>query len=827
MAPEKRPVHMVANAHIDPVWLWQWPEGLHEVRATFASALDRMEEYPELVFSPDSVAYLAWIEEIEPAMFERIRARVAEGRWELLGGWWIEPDCNIPSGESLVRQGLYGQRFLAARFGVTATVGCNVDPFGHNATLPQILSKSGLDAYVFLRPEPSEKALPAACFRWRSEDGSSVIAYRIPHGYCSPGSDLRSFVDHAVEKFPATDGPVMVFYGVGNHGGGPTRANLDSIRSIAQQSPDLAPRCTRARELFDIRSSSSPQLPTYSGELQHHSVGCYSAHSGVKRWNRRAESMLGRAEKLATLAAATAGAAYPGDELAQAWKLVLFNQFHDTLAGTAIEPAYEDSRDQYGHACSIAAAIANRATQAIAARIDIPAEEEMVAVVVVNPLPWDVSAAVELELEWLSDNEVRVAEAAGAAVPVQRVQSRATVGPRHRRLAIAAKVPALGYRVYRVLPATQAPPLPPETPPTVLDNGVVRAEVDAGTGWLGSLVRLAGGAEVVPEAPSPHAVVIRDGSDTWGHGVERYDDIVGHFTCKSVRRVEHGPVRSVVRIESTFASSTLVEDLVLAAGASHLEVRASLDWHERHRLLKLRFPCSLASSRATFAVPYGCIERPDDGHEEVAQAWVDVSGFLAGGEPAGLSVINDGKYAYDVLGAEIGMTVARSPVYAWHDPRVLDPEEEYHYLDQGRQEFTYALVPHGGAWREAGTVRLAEALNQPLAALPEHFHAGELPSAYSFASGDETSVVLSVLKRCEDGGGTIVRAYETARRSTDARIRLGFLGRSIEATFGPGELKTFFVPDDDGVPASEVSLLEWPLDTPLGAVGRRAAGEAG
>src|SRR4051794_1639147 len=230
---EDRPVlHLIGNSHIDPVWLWQWPEGYQEIRATFRSALDRMNEYPEFIFTCDSVAYYEWIAEIDPAMFEEIRQRVAEGRWELVGGWWVEPDCNLPGGESFVRQALVGQRFFLREFGKIATVGYNVDPFGHNAMLPQLLHRSGMDSYVFMRPGPHELALPAPLFWWESADGSRVLAYRLPHEYCAPREDLGNHLDKSIAQLPERWAEMMAFYGVGNHGGGPTRENLDSIRRL-------------------------------------------------------------------------------------------------------------------------------------------------------------------------------------------------------------------------------------------------------------------------------------------------------------------------------------------------------------------------------------------------------------------------------------------------------------------------------------------------------------------------------------------------------------------------------------------------------------------
>ena len=197
-----RRLHMIGNAHIDPVWLWQWPEGYQEVRATFQSAVDRLDEYPEYVFTCDSSLFFAWVEESDEVLFQRIRAHVQSGRFQVIGGWWIEPDCNIPGGESFVRQALYGQRYLKEKFGITATTGANIDSFGHNATIPQILAKSGCDSYVFLRPSPTEKELPAPLFRWESPDGSSVLAYRIPHEYLAPKDDIGEHVETAVATLP-------------------------------------------------------------------------------------------------------------------------------------------------------------------------------------------------------------------------------------------------------------------------------------------------------------------------------------------------------------------------------------------------------------------------------------------------------------------------------------------------------------------------------------------------------------------------------------------------------------------------------------------------
>src|SRR3954454_6509800 len=482
----ERVLHMIGNAHIDPVWLWQWPEGYQEVRATFQSAIDRLDEYPDFVFTCDSSLFFEWVEESDGSLFERIRERIAEGRIQVVGGWWIEPDCNIPCGESYVRQALYGQRYLHDRFGITATTGANLDSFGHNASIPQILRGSGIDSYVFLRPGPREKDMEAPLFWWEAADGSRVLAYRIPHEYCASRDDLGDHVEQSVATLPDDAPELAVFYGVGDHGGGPTRANLDSIAQLnaAGGGPQL--KLSSLRAFFD--AVTRDDLPVWRGELQYHAPGCYTTHSGIKRWNRRAENLLQRAEKWSAIADSLGAQAYPLRELREAWELLLFNQFHDTLAGTSIEPAYEDARDQIGHATSIAALAFNRAVQSIARQIDIPFEEGSWPLLVFNSHPWRLRTDVELEYNWLTRDGVHLADAHGTAVPLQLTRSLTTMSSNRARLVFPADVPPLGYRVYTIR-AGGAPPRPQlAATGTTLENEHVLLEIDPRTGGIARLV---------------------------------------------------------------------------------------------------------------------------------------------------------------------------------------------------------------------------------------------------------------------------------------------------------------------------------------------------
>ena len=789
-------LHMIGNAHIDPVWLWQWPEGYQEVRATFASALDRLDEYPEFVFTSTSVVFLQWVEEHDPELFARVRARIVEGRWQVIGGWWLEPDCNIPAGESYVRQALYGQRWLRERFGIAATTGANLDSFGHNASLPKLLAGSGLDSYVFLRPGPHEKALPGPIFRWTASDGSAVLAYRIPHEYCSPGGDLGNQIDKALAQLPADEPELMVFYGVGNHGGGPTKANLDSIRRLDAAGTLPRLRCSSTRAFFDSVSANDG-IPTVAGDLLHHSPGCYTAHSGIKRWNRRAENLLQRAEKWAAVAAANGGPDYPLAELTEAWKLLLFNQFHDTLAGTSIAPAYEDARDQIGYASAVASLVFNRAIQSLARRIEIPFEDQTSPVVVFNAHAWRVCADVELEFQGFAGDEPRVLDDEGREVPVQRTRSYSTVGGSRGRFVFPADLPPLGFRVYRLAPGGQARARP-QTEVSRLENDHLLLEIEASTGRIARLVVKSTGRDLA--APnSKHAVVVDDPSDTWGHRVRAYDDEIGEFRPTSVRVLETGAVRTILRVESSFGASMLREDYVLGSDARHVDVRVTLDWHEQLKLLKLRYPTSVDTATATFEEPYGHVERPARGDEEPGQSWLDVSDAHGG-----LAVLNDAKHGFDVRGGDIGVTAVRSPVWAWHEPRELEPNGDFEFMDQGRQQFTIRLVPHAGDRRDADVPRLAAELNQPPFPLLESFHAGDLALRATFADDGGENVVLSVVKGAEDGDGVVVRAYEAAGHEATARLEV--LGREFDARFGAHEIKTFRLGDT----VDEVNLIEWP-----------------
>ncbi|GEM46769.1 alpha-mannosidase [Deinococcus cellulosilyticus] len=796
---KKAVFHMIGNAHIDPVWLWNWQEGFQEVKATYRSALDRMKEYPDFVFTCSSAAHYAWVEENDPQMFKEIQDRVKEGRWEIVGGWWVQPDCNLPSGEGFVRQGLIGQRYFLEKFGVTAKVGYNPDSFGHTITLPQILKKSGMPYYTFMRPGPHEQGLPSRLFHWESPDGSRVLTFRIPYEYCTWGKNLETHIKKCTTEIPDTN-ELMVFYGVGNHGGGPTRENIDSIVQL-NEDPSLPELTLSSPNRYFAAVEKREKIPVWSDELQLHAVGCYAAHSGIKQWVRKAENMLIRAEKFAALAHHVTGQPYPKAEFTRAWKNVLFNHFHDILAGTSIESAYDDARNELGEALSIASRALNFAVQSMSWKVNIPMIEGTKPIVVFNPHAWDATLPIEMEYGGLKPGDV-LTDDQGREVPYQTVRSEATVSGWRKRITFMADLPALGYRTFRMKPGEAQEAREPRTDLT-LENEFLKVTFDEELGGISSIWDKEQGLEVL-KAPAARGAIFTDTSDTWSHGILRYDQLEGYFSGESLKVVEEGPVKRTIRIRSVYQNSTLIQDVSLFTGSRHLEVKVTLDWHEKHSVLKLLFPLMLHFPQATYEVPYGTITRPADENEKPGQTWLDLSGvYRATGSIYGVSLINDAKASYSIQDTSLALTVLRSPIYAHHDPYVPSEEKDHRYMDQGEQRFTYLLHPHTGTWRDAKTVQLSQTLNQPAVAIIETYHDGPLPQSQSFVRVDAKNVVLSVVKQAEAGEDLVLRLIETSGQDTSFRLEV--LGQSFEHHICGYEIKTLMLKNQQLI---ETDLLE-------------------
>lgn len=815
-------IYMVGHAHLDPVWLWRWTEGYQEARATLAAAVKLLGENPDYVFTMEQMAVLEWVRESEPELFDTVRGLVADRRIAMVGGWWVEPDCNLPCLEAFVRHGLIGQRYLLEHFGGIACVALNSDPFGHAATLPQIFEGHRLEAYCFLRPSPHETEMPYSHFEWAGIGGASIATYRIPHQYCQGYEDITEHMHGCVEHIGQdVSGEAMIFYGVGNHGGGPTRRNLESLAELDGEG--LFGELTMAgphRYFVENPTGAHEALPVWNGELQRHAAGCYAAHSGIKRLNLRAEAALLEAERFATIAARLHGVDYPAAALDDAWKALLFNQFHDILPGSAIAEAYEDAEAQLGGVIATAQSVSNRSMQIIARDIGIAEDEETQPILLFNPNGFAVDATVEVELSFLPGEWV-LSDENGKETPWQRIGAHATMrevdsfrNRLRRRIAFRAEVPALGHKLYRlrrVATATTPAGAGASVRDLTLQNEHLRITIDPKTGWLAELTTLADNRDFAPTPGSAHTVVSEDASDTWGHGVESYVLPGTGFEVESITVEDAGPVRASIRVNLRHGQSTLSELFILDAGSRHLEIRSELDWHEKLKLLKLRFPSSIRSDTALYQLQYSDIERPTDGKEYPGQRWVSVAD-----DNSRLTVINDSKYAYDCVNGDIGITAARSPVFAWHDPQRLDPDAHYRYQDQGFQQFTCYVLPHGTD-DIASANRLAEQLIHAPKAMFESFHDGKTAAERHLIEGlDQTvDVQLTAIKPHEDDPqATVFRLVNNGAEPATARFTAGLLGgREVVAELAPGQIKTIIVPAEG--PTFETDLLEFEFDRDL------------
>ena len=787
-------IHMIGNAHLDPVWLWDWREGYQENQATILSAIQRLEEYDDFVFTCSSAQFYEWIEDVSPDLFEKIQKYVKEGRWVIVGGWWVQPDCNVPCGESFARHALISQTYFKEHFGIKAETGYNVDSFGHNGMLPQILRKSGLKNYVFMRPGNHENdEIPNGAFDWEAPDGSRIRAFRIPGAY-GFSNDLDQVIADYPERLPEWD-TMMLFYGVGNHGGGPTIENIKAIHKMQQKS-DLDIRFSDPNSFF--KSIEDRKLPVWKSEMQHHASGCYAAESMVKTENRRAENALLRAEKMMTLAESLG---YPQnyEPLTGAWKNVLFNQFHDTLAGSGIEAAYYDTRNQLGEVSAVADRHESRALRSIAFNVNIPLDPSTLPLMVFNPHSWDVKAPVEFETGMFANalrmDALEVLDSEGNQVPYQFIDSACKLYGR-RRFTFIADVPALGYATY-FLKVSDTVQNTETNDALFLENDILKVTFDEELGSIASIFDKRTGKEVL--AGPAHATIIDDNTDTWGHTLVRLDNKIGEMKMIRYKVMDQGAVRNCIKVSTAYGDSTLIQLYSLYDGDDKIMVDATVNWQEHRKALKLEYPVAAANAQASCEMPFGHTLKKMDGKEEPMQQWADISG-----DGTGLSLINDSKYSVDFHDNTIGFTVLRSPVYAHHDPYVLRDDEEYSYMDQGIQHFSYALLVHDGCWRKAGVMKAAALMNQPLKTAFETFHEGPLPQRAGGLSIDQENILMTALKKAYRGEDTILRLYESWGAATTTSITL--FGHTFQADFAPYEIKTLAIAKDGTV--REVNLLE-------------------
>jgi len=788
--PGGRPtLHLICNAHLDPVWQWRWEEGAAEALSTFRTAVAILKEREDLVFNHNEAVLYRWVERYDPPLFREIKRLVKLGRWAIGGGWFLQPDLNLPGLESLARQIEEGRRYFKEKFGVTPRVAYNFDSFGQSAGLPQLLVQAGYRMYIHMRPQAAEMPLPADLYRWRGVDGSEIPAYRIEFGlYHTERDNIERRLEEGTELALAKGRDIAVFWGIGDHGGGATRADLEQIDAFRRRERRVRVVHGTTDGFYEAIRKWIPGAPLVEGDLQRVFTGCYTSLSRLKRAAQASLGLLVQTEALRAAAWRVKGLAYPAAELDEAWRGHLFNDFHDIITGSCVEPAERDALALYGKVEEEARRLRLGAAAALNRGADRPL---YIPVTVLSANPGSTAGPVEFECMsdlrplWTGEWGLKLFRLDGSEVECQEEQPEALL-PFHdwrRRLCFIDDLPGVGAARYEV-------------------RAVERKK---GGGEGGSAEGAAGGGDAVgtegaerSAERAPRALVIDDDGDSWGTDRSEYGKVAGEFKAAGRARViARGPVRTIRESVLEYGRSRIVMQSLSYPKWPVQEWRLRIVWNEERRRLKLAFKTGLDAPSILAEIPGGAIVRPADGREHVHGRWLLVEGGAGDGRRAALGIVNSGQPGFDFAGGEIRLSFLRSAAYCHEQGFALgappsSPARKY--ADIGVHEarlFVIAGDPEDVRRRLPG---LADRMCAPPFAL------AHLPIGAGAAGREELlalepgNVRLIALKRSADGRGLVVRLHEAAGLATDCRLRLTMgRARTIALSLRPYEIKSVTV----------------------------------
>lgn len=777
-------IHLVGQSHIDLAWLWPLKETVRKVGRTFSTVCTLMEKYPEFRYSQSQPQLYAYVKRYYPELFERIKGYVKEGRWELVGGMWVEPDLNIPNGESLARQILYGQQFYGREFGKRTTIEWLPDTFGYCASLPQLLKQAGMPYFMTTKLGWNDtNKFPYTLFEWIGIDGTSVVAYQ-NHGVNESTSpkDLHEHWEDFGEK--SEHSGLMLLYGHGDGGGGVTHEMLEAAERSNLMTGLPASRYSTAEAFFSELEEQRPELPVWHGDLylELHR-GTYTSQAYNKKSNRQAE-MLYREAELWSEFAAWNGAAWNPEGLREGWELLLLNQFHDIVPGSSIPEVYETSQKQYGEVFRIGAQVLDSALQALDVQLKQRSEGvrpleymqnssgEETTYLIFNSLGWE-----REELVWLEGDErlLGCSVFAGQSLLDSDVWvSDASLGKVTMVVAVPG-IPAFGYRSIRIRKSEDQDSrqlegqsalnlLAPAPFPDFWESEHYLLDFND----QGEIVRWYDkdyDRELLPEGEKGNQLLLfHDRPTLWdAWDIDpRYEQQPAGAPVLTQRCVIHsGQLMDILHFGWEYGSSVIEQQIILPKQGRRIDFRTKVQWNEDHKLLKVAFPVDVLADKATYEIPFGALERPTHRNTSWEQAQYEVCGhrFADVSERGyGVSLLNDCKYGYDIHGHVMRLSLLRAP--SWPDL----------HADRGSHEFTYSLYPHAGDWREAQVVREASALNAPL-----RVKAGEpgavYPELHCWMDFHSDHVILDTIKPAEDGGGSVLRLYESSGGRGDAILR--------------------------------------------------------
>lgn len=788
-------ITFVGQGHIDTAWRWTIRESIRKTAKTFSNSFDLMKRDPEYIFAFSQPQLFEFVKKYYPELYEEAKREVQKGQLELVGNTWVEMDANIPSGESLVRQLLYGTEFFEREFGKSSSVFWMPDVFGYTWALPQIIKKSGM-RYFFTSKlcNNDTNRFPYTLFNWKGIDGTTVLSYVQRLNY--NGTYEPKTVDTIYKSFDekARCDYLMMTYGYGDGGGGPNREMLEMGHRL-QSFPGLQrTRFGSSASFFEKAEKTQSELPVWSDEMyfEHHR-GTYTSQADVKKANRKNELLYRSAELRAACSYVATGQAYPAEELLKGYKVLLTNQFHDILPGSSIHAVYEQARDDYKEVQGIGLAVQQEADHALLTLL----EHQRGDLAVFNDLAWPRSEIVMVKGATSNTcvidcrtNEPVVCEYSNGAISF-----------------LAADVPALGICCFRLeegtaLSAGKRLALDERH----MENEFLQICFDE-NGNILSIYDKENARNVLAEDEHPASLKIfedKPANETaWNVDLE-YQNKYWRLEPISAELVENTSLRSVLNVKYKFNRSTIQQKIILSKGSRRIDFCMAIDWQEREKMLKAEYFADVFSNKASYEIQFGAIERPNHWNQSQDKARFEVCGHkwadLSEGD-YGLSLLNDCKYGYDIKDNRMRLTLLRSSI----DP---DPS-----ADIGFHNFTYALYPHQHDWRLGKTVNEGFALNVPLRTVCCETDVPQGEKSVFFFESTAANVILDTIKCAEDGEGLILRFYEAIGNKTSVRLRSGVMiqaveecdlmerkekkwthdGNGFEFTIKPYEIKTFRV----------------------------------
>lgn len=803
----------VGHTHIDVAWLWTVAQTREKVARSFSTVLKLMEEYPEYIFMSSQPQLYKFLKEDHPKVYEKVKEKVKEGVWEPEGAMWLEADCNVTSGESLVRQVLYGKRFFKKEFNVDNEVLWLPDVFGYSAALPQILKKSDVNYFMTTKIAWNQfNKMPYDTFMWRGIDGTEILTHFITttevgqardnHRTTYNGTITPDTIMGAWRRYQQKDlgNDVLVSFGWGDGGGGATYAMLETGRRMAKGIPG-APKVKMGTSLdyfkkLENNIQDNKRLPKWVGELylEYHR-GTYTSMARNKRDNRICEILYTSGEKVNSMAMIL-GKNYPHKNITDSWETILLNQFHDILPGSSIKEVYDVTDKEYKGLISNGKEVLNDGLNFIASKINLKER----SAVVFNTLGFERSDIVTFDIPDDTSNPIILDTVTGETLKCQKVSD-------NKAIFFAKGVPANGHKAFTILEDKNNSYETVELNENTGENKFFKIEFD-NKGQIISLIHKETNREILKNGAIGNELQAFEDKPmcfgNWDIDIYYKEKMWSIDDVQSIKVIEKGPVRSTLEIERNFLESKIIQKIYIYNDIPRIDFDSYIDWKEHDILIKAAFPIDINTNEATYEIQYGNVTRPTHKNttwdiarfEVCGQKWADLSE-----DNFGVSLLNNCKYGHDILDGNMRLTLLKSGT----DPNPVTDQEEHF--------FTYSIYPHSGDWKEAKTTEKAYELNSPMDVKIEESHVGNLESELSFVKVDKDNIIIEVIKKAEDSDHLIVRMYEFHNKRVNATLEFAFdieeamecnlmerdletlniEGNKLNFTIKPYEIKTFKV----------------------------------